>query len=118
MLDDTDWDADPATRARLAKLFAYLDNDDDLIPDSTPRLGRLDDVLLAELARPAFADEADDYADYCGYREEVHPTGAPEQRRQAWIKDRLAEFAVLRQRVAVRNSRYTKVATETSLRVR
>ncbi|MCY7355631.1 MAG: hypothetical protein LH470_11270 [Lysobacter sp.] len=63
VLDDTDWDADPATRARLAKLFAYLDNHDDLIPDSTTRLGRLDDVLLAELAWPAFADEADDYAD-------------------------------------------------------
>jgi len=28
MLDDADWDADPATRARLAQLFAYLDNNE------------------------------------------------------------------------------------------
>lgn len=118
MLDDADWDAAPATRARLGKLFAYLDDNDDLIPDDTPQLGHLDDVLLAELAWPAFAEEADDYADYCGYRQQAQPIGAPEQRRRAWIDDRLTEFAVLRRRMAVRNRHYTSVAAETSLRVR
>ncbi len=118
MLDDTDWDADPPTRARLGKLFAYLDDNEDLIPDDTPQLGQLDDVLLAELAWPAFAEEADDYADYCGYRQQAQPVGAPEQRRRAWIDDRIAEFAVLRRRTAVRKHRYASVATETGLRVR
>ena len=118
MLDDADWDADPASRAGLGKLFAYLDDRDDLIPDDTPRLGQLDDVLLAELAWPAFAEEADDYADYCGYRQQAQPAGAPEERRRAWIDDRIAEFAVLRRRMAVRNHRYASVATETALRVR
>lgn len=118
MLDDADWDADPATQARLGKLFAYLDENDDLIPDDTPRLGQLDDVLLAELAWPAFAEEAADYADYCGYRLQAHPTGEPAQRRQAWIQDRLHEFAVLRRRMAVRNRPYASTVVETSLRVR
>lgn len=118
MLEDDDWDADSAARARLGKLFAYLDDKDDLIPDDTPRLGQLDDVLLAELAWPAFAEESDDYADYCGYRQQAHPAGAPVECRQAWIQARLTEFVVLRRRMAVRNSHYTTVAAETWLRVR
>lgn len=118
MLDDEDWDADPATRARLAKLFGYLDDDDGLIPDDTPRIGRMDDVLLAELAWPAFANEAEDYADYCDYRQKNHPTGAPAQRRRAWVEARLTEFAALRRRAAVRNRHYIRLVVDKPLRVR
>ena len=77
MLADADWDSDEATRARIGKLLAYIDREDDLIADRTPLLGQLDDVLLIELAWPAFADDAEDYRDFCDYRRIAHPQGPP-----------------------------------------
>lgn len=94
MLDDSDWDANESIRVRLRKLFDYIDLDDDLIPDRQPLLGKLDDVLLIELAWPAFVTEAEDYHDFTEYRSEEHPSGNGSEQRAAWIRDRLAEIAL------------------------
>lgn len=117
MLDDDDWDASEQARACLAKLFAYLDDDQDLIPDQTPVIGLLDDVLLLELAWPAFVDEADDYADYCSFRDDERPAGAPEHKRHAWIETRLYELALLQQRHSVRDHRYVAIAQVMPFRI-
>ena len=106
MLDDADWDADDATRMRLRKLIAYIDQDDDLIPDHEPVLGKLDDVLLIELAWPAFATEAEDYRDFSEYRSEEHPGGNGSEQRAAWIRDRLAEIALWQHHLRVNDSHY------------
>lgn len=108
MLRDADWDADDAMRARLGKLFAYIDRDDDLIPDHEPLLGLLDDVLLIELAWPAFSDEAEEYRDFCAYRNDEHPAGGGDTRRSAWIRDRLAEIALWRHQLRVHDSHYVR----------
>lgn len=107
MLEDADWDADEAIRVRLRKLFAYLDQDDDLIPDREPVLGKLDDVLLIELAWPAFATEAEDYRDFNAYRAEAHPIGSGPQQRAAWIRDRLTEIALWQHHLRVNDSHYS-----------
>jgi uncharacterized membrane protein YkvA (DUF1232 family) len=107
MLQDPDWDADDAMRARLGKLFAYIDRDDDLIPDHEPLLGLLDDVVLIELAWPVFADEAEEYRDFCAYRNDEHPGGSGGERRTAWLRDRMAELAILEHHVRVSDSHYT-----------
>ena len=86
MLDDPDWDADDATRARLEKLFGYIDRDDGLISDHEPLLGLLDDVLLIELAWPAFAEEAEEYRDFSAYRSDEHPAGSGGEQRAAWLR--------------------------------
>jgi hypothetical protein len=106
MLADPDWDTAPALRERLRKLFAYADRADDLIPDREPLLGKLDDVLMIELAWPAFAIEADEYRDFVAYREEEHPDGDAAARRQSWIRDRLAEITLLRHRLRVSEGHY------------
>lgn len=106
MLDDTVWDTSEATRQRLVKLLEYVDREDDLIADQEPMLGLLDDVLLLELAWPAFATEADEYRDFCSYRDDRHPTGGGSEQRAAWVRDRLAELALWRHRVEVRDGRY------------
>lgn len=93
MLDDPDWDTSEAMRSRLLKLLAYVDREDDLIPDTTPLLGRLDDVLLLELAWPAFEAEVEDYRDFCTYCREHRLTGADPMHRNVWIEDRCAEIA-------------------------
>lgn len=106
ILDDADWDADESIRVRLRKLFAYIDQDDDLIPDHEPLLGKLDDVLLLELAWPAFASEAEDYRDFSEYRRAEHPDGSGDEQRAAWIRDRLAEIALWQHHLRVNDSHY------------
>jgi uncharacterized membrane protein YkvA (DUF1232 family) len=117
MLDDPAWDSDAATRARTDKLLAYVDRDDDLIPDRVPLLGLLDDVLLIELAWPAFADEVAEYRDFCSYRQTEHPTGTPVEQREAWLRDRLAEIARLQDREHLGDSHFIENRPESHLRV-
>jgi uncharacterized membrane protein YkvA (DUF1232 family) len=107
LVDDRDWDCDDADRARIRRLLAYLDQDEDLIPDRIPLLGMLDDVLLLELAWPAVADEAEEYRDFCAWRTDARPVdGDGSTRRAAWIRDRLDELALLRHRIEVDAHRY------------
>ena len=106
IFDDSDWDTDEALQARLHKLFAYIDLDEDLIPDHDPLLGKLDDVLLVELAWPAFVDEAEDYRDFCDYRKAEHPAGDGSARRSAWMRDRLAELSLWQHQLRVNDRHY------------
>ena len=106
LLDDEDWDADEATHARIGKLLSYIDREDDLIADRIPVLGQLDDVLLIELAWPAFADEAEDYRDFIAYRDVNHPDGAADERRAAWVRERLDEVALWQHAMWVREQHY------------
>ena len=106
LLDDRDWDVDAAMTQRLRKLFAYIDRADDLIADDVPLLGLLDDVLLIELAWPAFVDEVEEYRDFCAYRNDEQPAGSGDERRAAWIRDRIAELALLEHRMRVHDNHY------------
>ena len=117
MLDDVDWDTGDAARLRLVKLLEYVDREDDMIADREPMIGQLDDVLLLELAWPAFAAEAEDYSDFCSYRHDRHPTGSGSEQRAAWIRDRLAEIALWRHRLEVRSGHYPPGRQATLFRV-
>lgn len=109
MLDDPDWDCRDTACLRVRKLLAYLDQDRDLIPDAIPMLGLLDDVILLELAWPAVATEAEDYLDFCRYRSTEQPRGEAEERRKAWVRDRLLALALFQQHARVRAHRYAEV---------
>lgn len=118
LCDDEGWDCHEATRARIGKLLAYLDREEDLIPDRLPLLGQLDDVLLVELAWPAFSAEADEYRDFCEYRQAEQPSGTPAEQRAAWLRDRLAELELLRHNARVGEERFANGrAPEGPLRV-
>lgn len=108
MLDDADWDQREHACQHVRMLLAYLDQDGDLIPDDIPLLGLLDDVLLLELAWPAVATEAEDYVDFCSFRDSAQPTGDGAQRREAWINDRLAELALFQHHHRVNASHYVR----------
>jgi hypothetical protein len=101
LVQDPAWDCHEAQCKRIEKLLAYVDREDDLIPDNLPLLGLLDDVLLIELAWPAFAQEADEYRDFCDYRSTERPQGTPEEQREAWLRDRLAELELLRRNTRI-----------------
>ena len=106
LLLDDDWDADEASHARIGKLLAYIDREDDLIADRMPLLGQLDDVLLIELAWPAFADDVEDYRDFCAYRRAEHPDGSAQERRAAWVRDRMDELALWQHALWIREQHY------------
>lgn len=106
MLVDPDWDTGDAMRLRLTKLLEYVDRVDDMIDDQEPMIGLLDDVLLLELAWPAVATEAEEYRDFCRFRDDCHPTGSGDEQRAAWVRDRLAEIALWRHRLEVRGGHY------------
>ncbi|HEU0152117.1 MAG TPA: hypothetical protein VFQ84_02100 [Arenimonas sp.] len=106
MLEDGDWDVGVDTRERARLLIGYLYQVDDLIPDSQPLVGHLDDALLVELAWPAFADETLDYGDFCRFRASERPRGTPRERRLAWETACLAEVALIQQRRQVRARHY------------
>lgn len=115
MLADSDWDTDEALRQRARKLLDYVDRDDDLIPDATPRIGLLDDALLIELSWPAFAAEVEDYLDFCDYRQAEHLDGVDPTHRTAWMQERLDEIALWRHELAAHEGHYTDVATPESI---
>ena len=96
LLDDPDWERDSPGACRLRGLLAYMDQDG-IIPNHIPVLGRLDDVLLLELAWPAIAAEVDDYLDFRDYRSSAQPAGDGPARRDAWVRERMAELARLQQ---------------------
>ncbi len=50
LLADHQWMIDEATRRDLTGALAYFDLADDLIPDSDPRFGLLDDAIVIEMA--------------------------------------------------------------------
>ena len=108
MINDPDWDCDDADCKRVRTLLDYLEQSGDLIPDRIPLLGKLDDVLLLELAWPALAAEADEYDDFSRYRDNEHPDGDGSARRSRWIRDRLAALALLQHQARVSEGRYVE----------
>jgi len=108
MLADPDWDCEAADCARVHKLLDYLDQPDNLIPDRIPLLGKLDDVLLLELAWPALADEADEYDDFSQWRATEQGSGSGQSQRAAWIRDRLAALALVHHNRRVNADHYAE----------
>lgn len=106
LLEDLDWQVDAASRQRIRQLLDYVEDDDGLIPNRAPFVGRLDDALLIELAWAALADEVEDFRDFCRFREESghlfggHPTS------EDWLRTRLEEGALWEQLHRVRDRRY------------
>lgn len=103
---DPDWGIEPALARRIYRLIDYVSQPRDLIPDDLPRVGRLDDALLVELAWPMVAEELEDFRDFCRFREEsgTHFDGHPS--RDDWLAARMEEGALWEQLHRVRNQHY------------
>lgn len=106
MAADPDWAIEPALAGRIDRLLEYVDRERDLIPDATPRVGRLDDALLVELAWPMVAEELEDYRDFQRFREESGEAFAGHPRREDWLRVRLEEGALWEQLHRVRHQHY------------
>ncbi|KFN41383.1 DUF1232 domain-containing protein [Arenimonas oryziterrae] len=119
MRHDPDWSIEPAQAQRIDRLLAYVAQADDLIPDATPVLGRLDDALLVELVWPTLADELDDYHDFCVYRDDAEAKPRRRPTQQTWLNARREEGALWEQLHRVHERAYVDYgAPESGLHVR
>ena len=73
MLRDPFWSANAEVREGLLGALAYLDEPDDLIPDSHPRYGLLDDALVLEIALSTHRDEWQAWREFEDFRRRRFP---------------------------------------------
>lgn len=111
MLADAAWQPAAAALPLARDLLAYVQGDDDLIPDALPRLGRLDDAIVVDTAWPRLAGELACYADFSRLRiVEARLRGCHVQDfsfdRRDWKTARATEAALLAHRRHVRESSY------------
>src|SRR5574338_1085781 len=65
MLRDDAWALDPADRDRVLSALVYFNNPNDVISDSLPVLGYLDDAVMIEMCVRDLQHELDAYDDFC-----------------------------------------------------
>ncbi len=68
MLEDKDWKLEGDNRARVLSAIAYFAEPNDLIADSTPGIGYLDDAIMIELVARELADDLESYREFIARR--------------------------------------------------
>lgn len=68
MLNDEDWSLTDTERKAIQGALAYFAAGDDLIADSIPGLGFLDDALFTELILEELSEEIRAYNEFCQFR--------------------------------------------------
>ena len=93
MVKDHEWGLPNDDAGRVLHALAYFCEHDDLIPDSIPGLGYLDDAIMIELAVRELEPEIEAYRDFCEFRESSQ--GRPgvkakttDVTREDWLRDR------------------------------
>ena len=68
MIEDADWQLPAKERTQVLCALAYFGDPDDLIPDSIPGIGFLDDAIMVELVFRELRHDLEAYRDFRGYR--------------------------------------------------
>ncbi len=87
MLEDREWRLEGDDRRRVVAVLSYFTNALDVIPDSTPGLGYVDDALMTELVLRELRHDLEGYRDFCAYRakeEQLRREGAHVTRSE-WL---------------------------------
>ena len=71
MVKDEEWQLAGKERKNVVSALAYFADPHDMIPDSIPVLGFIDDAIMIELLTGELRPEIDAYNDFCRYRDEV-----------------------------------------------
>ena len=69
MLREEGWSLPEEDRKRVLAALVYFVDPSDVIPDSVPVLGYLDDAIMIELCVRDLKHEIDAYDDFCDFRE-------------------------------------------------
>lgn len=90
MLSDADWRLPHEEASRVLNALAYFAEPEDLIPDSIPGLGFLDDAIMIELVVRDLKHEVEAYQDFCDYRDRMCSEKGKnaDLSRGGWLNDR------------------------------
>lgn len=94
MLSDIEWRLPQAEANRVLNALAYFAEPEDLIPDSIPGLGFIDDAIMIELICRELKHEIEAYQDFCDYRARLRRDSGRNARvsRDDWLENRRAEL--------------------------
>lgn len=111
MLDDGQWQSADDAGDVAALVVRYACGRQQLLPNTLPTIGHLDDAIAIEAAWPAIRTEVADFLDYCRIRSleaglRGTEPGAFGFTRADWEEARRAECALERQRRCIRESSY------------
>lgn len=91
MVRDTEWKLPEADKGRVLNALAYFSEPEDLIPDSVPGLGFLDDAIMVELVVRELRHEIEAYQDFCSFRDARDASarrGEDQVTREEWLAAR------------------------------
>ena len=91
MLSDVEWRLPHKDATRVLSALAYFAEPEDLIPDSIPGLGFLDDAIMIELVVRELKHEVEAYQDFREYRERMAKDGNTSS-RAGWLDARRKEL--------------------------
>jgi len=111
MIDDGQWEPADAAGSLASLVVQYACGRNQLLPNSLPTIGHLDDAIAIEAAWPSIKAEVADFLDYCRIRSleaalRGREPGAFGFTRADWQDARQAEQALERQRRCIRESTY------------
>lgn len=98
MVSDHEWRLPENDVRRVLTALAYFADPEDLIPDSLPGLGFLDDAVIVELACRDLEPEVTAYRDFCAFRDKElarrEAAGEPldDVSRRDWLAARRREL--------------------------
>jgi uncharacterized membrane protein YkvA (DUF1232 family) len=104
MVADEEWQLSDEDRNRVLGALIYFCDPEDIIPDSIPGLGFLDDAIYVELIIRELKAEIESYEEFCNFRgaEEARRKERgldPHVQREEWLADkRAALHAKMRKR--------------------
>lgn len=111
MVDDTQWEPVDDAGNTAALVIHYATGRYQLLPNSLPTVGHLDDAIAVEAAWPALGREVASFLDYCRVRSleaslRGRDIGTFTFSRTDWEEARQAEYALARQRRCIREGSY------------
>ena len=94
MLTDIDWRLPHNEARRVLNALAYFAEPEDLIPDSIPGLGFLDDAIMIELVVRDLKHEIEAYEDFSAFRNRVREDNGRRigVSREQWLESRRNEL--------------------------
>lgn len=95
MVHDKGWALSGDDRQRVLTALAYFADPKDVIPDSVPVVGYLDDAIMIELCVRELKHELEAYVDFCNYvRAESAERGVDPATlgREDWLEERRREL--------------------------
>ncbi len=111
MVTDTEWQLPEEDLNRVAGAMAYFAKPDDMIHDTIPGIGFLDDAIMVELMVENLQDDMDAYKEFCQFRSQESERRArnglaTDIGKEDWMADqRAALHHRMRQRRKRRSSR-------------